>query len=180
MSPSSCASRQFLMAGRKTHAARQQLLVSIPWIDAEDALLGGSISHRSRIVDVHPSHCPFFGLNLLSERPRWLVIVEEGMSGNRDSRIVELSQQDATGEVTAEAIAAGRRGRAIAQSANQVGREPPPLKFTDKRSVDNGAASASNRILRTAMKDLLLLFVRDFDPINAEHRDEVPEQFGSE
>jgi hypothetical protein len=29
------------MADHKTHEARQQLLVSIPWMDAEDALLGG-------------------------------------------------------------------------------------------------------------------------------------------
>jgi hypothetical protein len=33
-------------------------------------------------------------------RQGWLSIVEEGMSGNRDPRIIELSEQDATGEVT--------------------------------------------------------------------------------
>jgi hypothetical protein len=33
------------MADRKTHDARQQFRVSIPWMDAEDALLGGSIGH---------------------------------------------------------------------------------------------------------------------------------------
>jgi hypothetical protein len=40
------------MAHRKTHAACQKLLVSIPWINAEDALPGGSISHWSSIVNV--------------------------------------------------------------------------------------------------------------------------------
>jgi hypothetical protein len=48
---------------------RQQLPVLIPWIHAEDALLGGSISHRSSIVDVHPSDSRLFRLNLISERP---------------------------------------------------------------------------------------------------------------
>jgi hypothetical protein len=42
----------------------------IPWIDAEDALLDGSITHRSSIAEVHPSDSLLFGLNVISERPR--------------------------------------------------------------------------------------------------------------
>jgi hypothetical protein len=41
-------------------------------MDAEDALLGGSISHHSSISDVHPSDSPLFALNLDSEGPGWL------------------------------------------------------------------------------------------------------------
>jgi hypothetical protein len=48
------------MADRKTHEARQYLPVSIPWTDAEDFILGGSIGHGSSIVDVHRSDSPFF------------------------------------------------------------------------------------------------------------------------
>jgi hypothetical protein len=59
------------MAARKAHAVSQQLLVSVPCTDAEDALLGGSSSNRSSMVNVHPSDSPLFGLNVISERPRW-------------------------------------------------------------------------------------------------------------